>query len=87
MRKIRDVIRLTLGEGLRLRQIGRSLDLPFTTVGDHVRHANAAGLFLAVTRRALRRRLGRAAVPTRAGQVPADAGLSPTCIKSCEKKE
>ncbi len=44
MRKIRDVIRLSLGEGLSLRQIGRSLDLPFTTVGDHVRRAVAAGL-------------------------------------------
>jgi transposase len=44
MRKIRDVIRLTLGEGLSLRQVGLSLGLPFTTVGDHVRRANAAGL-------------------------------------------
>ncbi|MGB9113005.1 MAG: IS21 family transposase [Acidimicrobiales bacterium] len=44
MRKIRDVIRLSLGEGLSLRQVGRSLDLPFTTVGDHVRRAVAAGL-------------------------------------------
>jgi transposase len=40
MRKIRDVIRLFLGEWLSLRQVG----LPFTTVGDHVRRANAAGL-------------------------------------------
>lgn len=44
MRKIRDVIRLALGEGLSLRQVGLSLDLPFTTVGDHVRRALAAGL-------------------------------------------
>jgi transposase len=44
MRKIRDVIRLALGEGLSLREVGRSLDLPFTTVGDHVRRAVAAGL-------------------------------------------
>jgi transposase len=44
MRKIRDVIRLALGEGLSLRQVGLSLDLPFTTVGDHVRRAHAAGL-------------------------------------------
>ena len=44
MRKIRDVIRLTFGEGLSLRQVGLSLDLPFTTVGDHVRRAKAAGL-------------------------------------------
>jgi len=44
MRKIRDVIRLALGEGLSLRQVGLSLNLPFTTVGDHVRRALAAGL-------------------------------------------
>jgi transposase len=44
MRKIRDVIRLALGERLSLRQVGLSLDLPFTTVGDHVRRAHAAGL-------------------------------------------
>ncbi len=44
MRKIRDVIRLALGEGLSLREVGRSLELPFTTVGDHVRRASAAGL-------------------------------------------
>jgi transposase len=44
MRKIRDVIRLSLGEGRTLREIGRSLELPFTTVGDHVRRAIAAGL-------------------------------------------
>jgi transposase len=44
MRKIRDVIRLALGEGLSLRQVGLSLGLPFTTVGDHVRRATAAGL-------------------------------------------
>ncbi|MGB9113113.1 MAG: IS21 family transposase [Acidimicrobiales bacterium] len=44
MRKIRDVIRLSLGEGLSLRQVALSLDLPFTTVGDHVRRAIAGGL-------------------------------------------
>jgi hypothetical protein len=44
MRKIRDVIRLALGEGLSLREVGESLDLPFTTVGDHRRRAVAAGL-------------------------------------------
>jgi transposase len=44
MRKIRDVIRLALGERLSLRQVGLSLGLPFTTVGDHVRRAVAAGL-------------------------------------------
>lgn len=44
MRKIRDVIRLSFGEGRTLREIGSSLELPFTTVGDHVRRAMAAGL-------------------------------------------
>ncbi|MGH9028198.1 MAG: IS21 family transposase [Acidimicrobiales bacterium] len=44
MRKIRDVLRLALGEELSLRQVGRSLELPFTTVADHVRRAKLAGL-------------------------------------------
>ena len=44
MRKVRDVIRLALGEGLSLRQVGLALGLPFTTIGDHVRRAVAAGL-------------------------------------------
>jgi len=44
MRKIRDVIRLALGEGLSIRQVGLSLELPFTTVGDHVTQQQAAHL-------------------------------------------
>ena len=44
MRKIRDVLRLTFAEGLSRRQVGLSLDIPFTTVADHVRRARAAGL-------------------------------------------
>jgi len=44
MRKIRDVLRLSLGEGLSLRDVAASLQVPFTTVGDHVRRARAAGL-------------------------------------------
>ncbi len=44
MRKIRDVLRLSLGEGLSLRDVAASLQIPFTTVGDHVRRAKAAGL-------------------------------------------
>jgi transposase len=44
MRKIREVLRLRLGEGLSLRQVSRSLQIPFTTVGDQVRRAEAAGL-------------------------------------------
>ena len=44
MRKIREVLRLSFGEGLSLRQVSASLGMPFTTVGDHVRRAQAAGL-------------------------------------------
>jgi transposase len=44
MRKIRDVLRLSLGEGLSLRQTAASVQMPFTTVADHLRRAKAAGL-------------------------------------------
>ena len=44
MRKIRDALRLSLGEGLSLRDVAASLQMPNTTVGDHVRRARAAGL-------------------------------------------
>jgi transposase len=44
MRKIRDALRLNLGEGLSLRDVAASLQIPFTTVGDHLRRAKAAGL-------------------------------------------
>ena len=44
MRRIRNVLRLSLGEGLSLRQAAASLELPFTTVADYVRRAKAAGL-------------------------------------------
>ncbi|MDQ6793403.1 MAG: IS21 family transposase [Chloroflexota bacterium] len=44
MRKIRDVLRLRLQEGLSLRDVSASLQLPLTTVGEHVRRAKAAGL-------------------------------------------
>jgi transposase len=44
MRNIRDALRLNLGEGLSLRDVAASLQVPFTTVGDHVRRAKAAGL-------------------------------------------
>lgn len=39
MRKIRDILRLSLHEGLSLRQVAASVQMPFTTVGDHVRRA------------------------------------------------
>jgi len=44
MRKIRDLLRLKFGEGLSLRQVSASLGIPFTTVSDHVRRAQAAGV-------------------------------------------
>jgi transposase len=44
MRKIRDVLRLRLGEGLSLREVARSLSMPHTTVADYARRATAAGL-------------------------------------------
>ena len=44
MRKIRDVLRLRLGDQLSLRQVSLSLAIPHTTVADYVRRALAAGL-------------------------------------------
>jgi transposase len=44
MRKIREMLRLRLGEGLSLRQVSASLQIPFTTVCDHLRRAEEAGL-------------------------------------------
>ncbi len=43
MRKIRTVLRLR-AEGLSLRQVSASVQVPFTTVADHVRRADRAGL-------------------------------------------
>jgi transposase len=44
MRKVRDILRLSWGEGLSHREVGRAVGIPFTTVADHVRRAKAAGL-------------------------------------------
>jgi hypothetical protein len=44
MRKVREMLRLRLGEGLSLRQVSASLQMPFTTVSDHLRRAEAAGI-------------------------------------------
>lgn len=44
MRKVRDILRLAVGEGLSLRQVAASLNIPFTTVADHLRRAKSAGL-------------------------------------------
>lgn len=44
MRKIREVLRLALGEGLSVRDVGRSLGVPRSTVSDHLRRAELAGV-------------------------------------------
>lgn len=44
MRKVRDILRLAVGQGLSTRAVGRSLNVPFTTVADHLRRATQAGL-------------------------------------------
>src|SRR5205823_13339545 len=44
MRKVREILRLALGEGLPLRQVGAALGVPFTSAGDHLRRAERAGL-------------------------------------------
>jgi transposase len=44
MRKIRDILRLHLGEGLSRRKVGAATGLPYTTVADHLARARAAGL-------------------------------------------
>ena len=44
MRKIREVLRLTLAEGLSRRQVGMAVALPTTTVADYVARARRAGL-------------------------------------------
>ena len=44
MRKIRDVLRLRLGEQLSLRQVSLSLVIPHTTAADYVRRARDAGI-------------------------------------------
>lgn len=44
MRKTREILRLSFGEGLSRRQIGAALGMPYTTVAEHLRRAQAAGL-------------------------------------------
>jgi DNA-directed RNA polymerase specialized sigma24 family protein len=44
MRKIRDVLRLRLGDQLSLRQVSLSLAIPHTTVADYVRRAFSIGV-------------------------------------------
>ena len=44
MRKIREILRLALGEGLSRRATGAATGLPYTTVSDHLVRAVKAGL-------------------------------------------
>jgi transposase len=44
MRKIREILRLALGEGLSRRTTAAATGLPYTTVSDHLARAAAAGL-------------------------------------------
>lgn len=44
MRKIKEVLRLALGEGRSQREVGRSLSIGRTTVGEYVSRAREAGL-------------------------------------------
>ncbi len=44
MRKIRDVLRLRLGEGLSMRRVSVAANVPLTTAADYLRIAKAAGL-------------------------------------------
>jgi len=44
MRKVRDVLRLALGQKLSIREVAASLRVPRSTVADHLKRAELAGL-------------------------------------------
>ena len=44
MRKIREILRLSLGEGLSRRQVGAATGSPYSTIADHLARAERAGL-------------------------------------------
>ena len=44
MRKIRELLRLRLGEGMTLRTVAAVTGLPYTTVADHVARAVRCGI-------------------------------------------
>jgi transposase len=44
MRKIRDVLRLSLGGGLSRRQVGAAVGLPYSTVADYLARARVGGV-------------------------------------------
>jgi transposase len=78
MRKIRDVLRLSLGEGLPRRRVGAAVGLPYTTVADYLMRARAAGvgwpLPEAMDDAALEARLYPPAPAAAAGRSPPDFG-------------
>jgi hypothetical protein len=84
MRKIREVIRLTLPEGLSLRQVSASLGVPPTTLAEHVRRIRAAGITWPLPAEldddALDAMLFASPAPDRA---PARCRTGPRCTSSC----
>ena len=74
MRKVRDVLRLSWGEQLSLRQVARSLAMPHTTVAVFLRRAKEAGLTWPLPDDldddALERRLFDAAAPSASYAAP-----------------
>ena len=44
MRKVRDILRLAEGQGMSIRQMAASLEIPVMTVSDQLRRAGQAGL-------------------------------------------
>ena len=52
MRKIREVLRLALGEELSRRQVSAASGVPLTTVSDYLRRAASGGPEVAAARRA-----------------------------------
>lgn len=84
MRKIRDVVRLALHEGLSLRQTAASLQIPVTTVADHVRRAKAAGLSWPLPEGLDDVALEACCSPlTPARQSPGPCRTGPRCMSSC----
>jgi transposase len=74
MRKVRDVLRLSWGEQLSLRQVARSLAMPHTTVAVFLRRSKEAGLTWPLPDDldddALERRLFDAAAPSASHAAP-----------------
>ena len=74
MRKVREIIRLRFGEGLSMRAVSASLQIPLTTVTDHVSRARRAGLSWPLPEdlddEALEARLFASAQPLRARPSP-----------------